>query len=61
MKINDTIKRGDEGQPDDSENNVEQVVWDNPPAGAVVTLTVYGERMARPDDTQSFALVWRLT
>lgn len=60
VKIGDVVRRGDEGQADDYENNVEQIVWENPPSGEVITITVDAERIARPGDTQSFALVWRV-
>jgi serine protease AprX len=39
-------------------NNVEQVVWPNPPAGKMV-LTVTATRFTK--DRQPFALVWRVT
>jgi hypothetical protein len=30
VKIGNVVRRGDEGQADDYENNVEQIVWKNP-------------------------------
>ena len=54
---NENKKRGDDGVM--AENNVQQVVWKDAPSETIIIM-VEASRIARIDDTQSFAVVWRM-
>jgi serine protease AprX len=60
VQIGETIKRGDEGQSNEFENNVEQVIREDLPAGEKVKITVEAERITRLNEKQGFAVVWRV-